>query len=38
MSVEEVARDTALELVRALLPSAADEQAVAAAVAERTRG
>ena len=38
VSVEEVARETALEIVRALVPSAADERAVAAAIAARMRG
>ncbi len=37
-SVEEVARDTAGEIVRVLLPSAADEGAVGAAIANRLKG
>lgn len=37
-SVEEVSRDTARELVRALLPNAADDGAVDAAIANRLKG
>ena len=37
-SVEVVARDTAAEIVRALFPPAADDQAVAAAVTDRLKG
>jgi F-type H+-transporting ATPase subunit b len=37
-SVEEVARETAAEIVRALMPSAADESALDAALANRLKG
>jgi F-type H+-transporting ATPase subunit b len=37
-SVEEVARETAAEIVRALMPSAADEGALDAALANRLKG
>jgi F-type H+-transporting ATPase subunit b len=37
-SVEEVARETAAEIVRALMPSAADEAALNAALANRLKG